>query len=158
MKASPEEFQLRMNRFKDVLSRTGLKVTHQRIEIYREVAGSENHPDAETIFKGVRKRMPTVSLDTVYRTLWLFIDVGLMTTLGPPREKVRFDANRKTHHHFVCTRCGRACDFYSAQFDGLKVPSAVKKLGGVESTHVEFRGLCARCSGKRNQKRSRGDS
>lgn len=158
MKTNSEEFQLRMNRFKDVLSRSGLKVTHQRIEIYREVAGSEDHPDAETIFKGVRKRMPTVSLDTVYRTLWLFIDLALMTTLGPPREKVRFDANMKLHHHFVCTRCGMACDFYGARFDDLEVPSAVKKLGAVESTHVEFRGLCARCSGQRNQKRSKRGS
>ena len=146
MKASPEDFQLRMNRFKDVLTRTGLKVTHQRIEIYREVAGSEDHPDAETIFKGVRKRMPTVSLDTVYRTLWLFIDLALMTTLGPAREKARFDANRKTHHHFVCTRCGATRDFYSRELDALKVPRAAKAIGNVEATHVELRGLCLRCS------------
>jgi Fur family transcriptional regulator, peroxide stress response regulator len=158
MKPNPEVLHLRMNRFRDVLARSGLKVTHQRVEIFREVAGSEEHPDAVTIFRGVRKRMPSVSLDTVYRTLWLFIDLGLMTTLGPQREKVRFDANRDPHHHFICIRCGKACDFYSASFDRLEIPGAVKKLGAVESTHVEFRGLCSHCSSLKNRKRSRRGS
>src|SRR3990170_3591696 len=119
MKANPGDIQRQMHRFKEALRRSGVKMTHQRMEIFREVAKTEDHPDAETIFKGVRGRMPTVSLDTVYRTLWLFIDLGLVVTLGPPRERVRFDANTISHHHFVCTQCGLVRDFYSQQFDEL---------------------------------------
>jgi Fur family peroxide stress response transcriptional regulator len=157
MKLTRGEQQRRMNHFRDALARLGCKVTHQRVEIFREVARSENHPDAETVFKGVRKRVPTVSLDTVYRTLWLFIDAGLVTTLGHGGDTIRFDANTKPHHHFVCNRCGMAGDFYSAEFDGLKVPDTVRRLGAVESAHVEFRGLCARCAMQRDGKRSRGN-
>src|SRR4030065_507057 len=64
--------------------------THQRREVFRGIAGSTEHPDAETVFRGVRARVPTVSIDTVYRTLWLLHGLGLGTTPGPPRGGVRF--------------------------------------------------------------------
>jgi Fur family peroxide stress response transcriptional regulator len=145
MALAPDEIQHRMTRLKEALRRAGVKLTHQRLEIFSEVARTGEHPDAETVFRGVRDRLPTVSLDTVYRTLWLLIDLGVLTTLGPPRARVRFDANMRSHHHFVCTRCGRARDFYSPAFDALQVPAAVKAWGRVERTLVEIRGLCARC-------------
>ena len=146
MKDNSEEIRRRIDRFKDVCRRSKLKLTHQRLEIFSEVAKSGDHPDVETVYKGVRKRMPTVSLDTVYRTLWLFMDLGLITILGTSRERVRFDSNTDSHHHFLCTQCGKACDFYSREFDGLEIPEAVKELGSVETVHVEFRGLCSDCS------------
>ena len=102
-----------------------------------------------TVFRGVRERLRTVSLDTVYRTLWLLIDLGVLTTLGPPRERVRFDANMRSHHHFVCTHCGLARDFYSPAFDALQVPTAAEAFGRVDRTLVEVRGLCARCAKKK---------
>ncbi len=145
MDITREELQSRMERFEEALRSAGVKLTHQRIEIFREVAKTGDHPDAETIYKGVRKRIPTISLDTVYRTLWLLNDTGLITTLGPQRGRVRFDANVSPHHHFVCTRCGRVGDFYSKEFDDLKVPEPVSSMGDVATTHVELRGLCYRC-------------
>ena len=59
--------------------------------------------------------MPTVSLDTVYRTLWKLRDLGLVKTLGPNRDAVRFDANLEGHHHYVCVRCGLVRDFDSEE-------------------------------------------
>lgn len=147
-----EEIQRRVDRLRDACRRAAVRLTHQRIEIYREVAQTADHPDAETVHKGVRKRLPTVSLDTVYRTLWLLQDLGLITALGPPWGRARFDANMEQHHHFVCTRCGATRDFYSREFDGLKVLDKVRAIGNVEATHVELRGLCLRCS---RQKRGR---
>ena len=92
--------------------------------------------------------MPTVSLDTVYRTLWWLKDLGLIKTLGPPRERARFDANLGRHHHFVCTRCGLTRDFYSEEFDKLKLPESVQTIGHVEMTQVEVKGLCHQCAAK----------
>ena len=140
------EFRNRMHRFEAVFRRAGAKRTHQRIEVFRQVAQTGEHPDAETIFRRVRKRIPTISLDTVYRTLWMLMDMGLITTLGVHHERVRFDANTSTHHHFICTRCGMTRDLQNEEFDDLQVPKEVKDLGGVETTHVEFRGVCFRCS------------
>jgi len=151
MSVSQEEVQRRREHFRDVCRRAGMKVTHQRMEIFREVARTTDHPDAQTIYKRVRKRVPAMSLDTVYRNLWLLNDLGLIATLGPPRERARFDANVTPHHHFVCNRCGMASDFYSQDFDELRPPAEVQSIGSVEATHVELRGLCLRCKKKARQ-------
>lgn len=124
----------------------GIKLTHQRLEVFRELAGNTSHPDAESIYQAVRERVPTVSLDTVYRTLWRLHELGLITTLGPRREAIRFDTNLERHHHFVCLRCGLVRDFESPELNHLRVPESVHGLGGVMETHVEVRGLCAACS------------
>ena len=143
----------RFEHLEAVAREAGLKLTHQRLEIFRELAATEEHPSAETIFRAVQKRMPTVSLDTVYRTLWMLHDLGLVKTLGPQRDGVRFDANLDRHHHFSCVRCGLVRDFESEGLDDLPVPDSVKRLGRVVDAHVEVRGLCATC--QRAQETSR---
>jgi Fur family transcriptional regulator, peroxide stress response regulator len=136
----------RIEQFKAACKKAGVKLTHQRLEIFREIAENTEHPDAETVFRCVKARIPTVSLDTVYRTLWLLDGLGLITTLGPRRESVRFDPNLEHHHHYVCVQCGRAKDFESADLNVLTIPASVKKFGSIMTTHVEVRGLCAACA------------
>jgi Fur family peroxide stress response transcriptional regulator len=148
MKRDADELRRMMARFEDAVRRAGVKLTQQRIEIFREVARTGDHPDIETIFMHVRKKMPTVSLDTVYRTLGLFADLGLVTTVRPLNARVRFDANTDVHHHFICTRCGAILDFEHRDFDRLKVPEKATELGRVESRHIELRGMCAACLDK----------
>jgi len=143
-----QEIRRRLTRFRDELKRTGVKATHQRLEIFREVIRSGEHPDVEMIYRGVRRRIPSVSLDTVYRTLWLFLQRGMIDTLGPSQNRVRFEGNIRPHHHFICRKCKRVFDFTSRVFDELVVPSEVKAWGSVERTHVEFKGLCAPCREK----------
>ena len=145
-KVTVEELERRLERFQATARKKGIKLTHQRLEIFREVAASLEHPDAEAIYKALHPRLPTVSLDTVYRTLWLLNDLGLVTTLGPRRDSVRFDANTMPHHHYVCVRCGLARDFESDELGRLPVPESVKGFGSVISRHVEIRGICEKCA------------
>lgn len=135
----------RLERWKAVVKEAGVKLTHQRLEIFRELAASDAHPDAEALFRAVQARVPTVSLDTVYRTLWLLHELGLVTTLGPRRDGIRFDPNPDRHHHYVCVRCGLVRDFESEELNRLRVPDAVGALGAVLDARVEVRGLCAAC-------------
>jgi Fur family peroxide stress response transcriptional regulator len=139
------EIERRIAKFKEAVKAAGVKLTHQRLEVFREVAGSLEHPGADTIFREVRRRVPTVSLDTVYRTLWLLNDLGLITTLGPRRESARFDANLTHHHHYVCVQCGLARDFESPELNSLRIPEPVKRLGSIAGTQVEVRGTCESC-------------
>jgi Fur family transcriptional regulator, peroxide stress response regulator len=148
MKIEEREVEQRMERFETVCRDEGIKLTHQRIEIFREVAQAGDHPDAEQVFQRVRDRMPTVSLDTVYRTLWLLNDLGLVETLGSSRERTRFDANLNKHHHFVCVQCGFTRDFYSSDFDNIKIPDSIGSLGEIEATQVVVRGICRECAEK----------
>ena len=142
-----DEFSQRMDRFKSILKQQGVKLTHQRMIIFQEVAESEEHPNAESVYKAVRKKLPMVSLDTVYRTLWILQDLGLIHIIGG-RDRVRFDGNMKPHHHFVCNECGLMRDFCSSEFDRLKIPKEIKALGNGESVHLEIKGICIECSKK----------
>lgn len=155
MKIERNEHERRVEQFKAAAKTAGVKLTHQRLEIFREIAASVDHPDAESVFRAVQERMPTVSRDTVYRTLWTLNDLGLITTLGPRRDSVRFDANLEPHHHYVCVLCGLARDFESVELDTLRIPNTVKKFGSIVATHVEVRGICDRCS-KEEARKSAG--
>jgi Fur family transcriptional regulator, peroxide stress response regulator len=145
MKSIPTEIAQRLEKFKRAAKEAGLKLTHQRFEIFREVAQSEDHPSAEMVFKAIKQRMPTVSLDTVYRTLWLLTDLGLITPLGHRQDSLRFDANLNLHHHFVCVRCGIVRDFESDQLNDLPLPDSAKKFGRFISSQVEVKGICEQC-------------
>lgn len=140
------EMERRLQHFKAACKKAGVKLTHQRMEIFREVAGSLEHPDVEAIFRSVQQRMPMVSLDTVYRTLWLLNDLGVVTTLGLRRESVRFDANLRQHHHYVCIRCGLTRDFEGVALGAAVIPAAVRKLGSIVTTRLEVRGCCVKCA------------
>ncbi len=150
MAVSKAQIDRRMERFVQMCRDKGMKVTHQRMEVFRELAGTEEHPDAETLYQSVRKRLPTISRDTVYRTLASLEEQGLVHKAEVLANRGRYDANMDRHHHFVCIKCGLVRDFYSEAMDELPIPKAVASLGQVESAHVQLRGLCSSCSrGKR---------
>lgn len=146
MKVPQAKLERRVEIFRDGLAAAGVRLTHQRLEVFREVAGSGDHPDAETVYQGVRRRVPTISLDTVYRTLWLLLDLGLIGTFGRSRDRTRFDADTRPHHHFVCSRCGLTKDFYSEEFDGLGLPEKIGEIGSARRAHVEIEGICSECA------------
>lgn len=123
----------------------GLKATNQRREIMRELLKTKEHPDAETIFRKVRKRLPAISLDTVYRTLRVFEDNGDVFRVATFNDRARYDANTSRHHHFICTNCGRIVDCRYPVLDRFKVPPELALLGRVDRVHIEFRGLCSNC-------------
>lgn len=127
------------------LKRCGIRATRQRVEILRELAGTRAHPDAETIWKAVRQRLPGLSLDTVYRTLKTLVEAGAAARVGALKDRARYEANTAPHHHFVCRACGQVLDFQSADFDRVSPPPGVRKMGRVESIYVELRGVCRAC-------------
>jgi len=143
------EVERRVNEAAETLRQEGLRVTHQRMEIFREVAATDEHPDAETVYRRVSDRVPAVSRDTVYRALATLEEHGLVSRadiLGGP---ARYDADTEPHHHFVCTVCGAVKDFRSAALNDLPIPRSAKALGRVASAHVQVRGICADCLGRK---------
>lgn len=145
MKKRYDIIETRMADFREACERQGLKATHQRLEIYRELASTEKHPDVETIYQGVNKRIHTISRDTVYRNLNLLAEYGLISIVGMSHERLRFDANMVHHHHFVCVKCGKIQDFYSPNLDAIKMPTEAKAFGTPVSLHIEVKGICAVC-------------
>jgi len=146
MEVKKAEVERRFEQFKEAARSAGVKLTHQRLEIFRAAASSVEHRSADDIYQVVRESMPTISLDTVYRTLWLFMDLGLLKTFGQREERARFDANLAQHHHYRCLKCGMVRDFESAELNDLPIPASVNSFGGIVSTQIEVQGVCANCA------------
>jgi Fur family peroxide stress response transcriptional regulator len=130
---------------KQVCNEAGIKLTHQRLEIFRELMATSDHPSAELIHKRIHEKLPTIAIDTVYRTLATFDELGLVKKLHVLNERTLFDNNLKTHHHFICTECKRVEDIYWPDFDNTMLPEAVENMGRVNSRHLEIHGVCQKC-------------
>lgn len=140
--------QKRMERFVQECRNRSVKLTHQRLEIYRELASTGEHPDANMIYQRIRKRIPTISLDTVYRNLRLLENHDLIRIVGMSHERLRFDANLEHHHHFSCTHCARIFDFRSENESAPILPAEAYAYGAPLSLHLEVRGVCTECGRK----------
>jgi len=147
------EVERRVQAFVRTCRRRGLKITHQRMEIFQELAASPAHPDAETVFQAVSRRVPSISRDTVYRTLTTLEAEGLVRKVEPLFESARYDANLDRHHHFVCTVCGMVSDFYSEELDRLPIPKALESVGAIDSAQVQVRGTCLACMNRTTKTR-----
>ena len=122
----------------------GLKVTHQRMAIFEELTRSGEHPSAMMVHKRVSSLYPTISLDTVNRTLLTFQELGLARVIGLSGEAKRFDGNKRPHHHFKCTRCGQLIDIYG-EFQDLTIPEELSKRHTIHDISVIMQGICEGC-------------
>ncbi len=136
------EVQPRIDELARRCREAGMTLTPQRLEIFRALVGAEDHPSPEMLHERIRSAMPTLSLATIYKTLDVLEQLGLVEALGGTK---RYDGNHVQHHHLVCTRCKSVTDFYDAKLDALHPPK--QQLHGFvpESVTVQIKGLCANC-------------
>ena len=141
-------FKAKLKEFQQICKEKGIKLTHQRMEIFHEITISEEHPSAEEIHKRLKHRLPMISLDTVYRTLSILEQYGIIARVQVLDDRGRFDANLTPHHHLVCTECKSIQDFYWPVFNKMELPPETGQWGKINSTHVEIRGICENCMKK----------
>lgn len=137
-----------LNNFTKICLDHGLKITPQRTVIYEELLKSRDHPTIDSLVKRVRKILPHVSFDTVYRTVLCFSDLGLVKEVEGYSGVRRYDPVTENHHHFRCTRCHRIIDFKNAYFDSIKVPGEILKQFVVTDKKIVLEGLCDECNKK----------
>lgn len=142
---SAKKFQQQLQHFEQICKSAGLKVTHQRMEIYRELLEAQDHPSAESVYKRLVKRLPSLSLDTVYRTLATFEKLNLVHRLETVESQARYEALISRHHHFLCDRCGQVFDFVWHAFDAVSLPPTLEHIGAVDRTSVVIHGTCHTC-------------
>lgn len=140
-----------LQQFEKVCRAAGLKLTHQRMEIFQDLLSSTDHPSAETLHKRLAKRLPTLSLDTVYRTLGTFEKFDLIQRIETLESQARFEALKEQHHHFLCDNCGKVVDFHWPDFDKMELPDDLKKVGSIDRKNVVIHGQCADCLTNRSQ-------
>lgn len=138
--------QTAMSEFAEACRKAGLKLTHQRLEIYKEIAAVTDHPSAEDLYLRVKGRLPTVSLDTVYRTLDTFERHGLAHKVPVIKGPARYDAGMRPHHHCVCAKCRKIMDLEWHAVDAVELPPETQQWGKVTDRYVQLYGVCARCA------------
>ncbi len=134
--------------FYDKCAEKGLKITPQRSLIFDDISKAKDHPTAEAIYKRVRKNLPNISFDTVYRTLLSFTKIGLINLVEGYGEQKRFEPDLHQHHHFRCIKCHTIYDFEHDPYNNISVPEAVQKQGIVTNKRVVIEGICYKCKGK----------
>jgi Fur family peroxide stress response transcriptional regulator len=129
----------------NALKDKNFRLTPQRIELVKMIAVSEGHPSAASLFEQVKKRFPTMSQATVYKTLAMLKGMNQVLEIDLHGDS-HYDGNRpEPHPHLVCIKCGRIMDG-----DYEMDPSSLKKLElssgfQIKSLQINFLGLCAAC-------------
>lgn len=131
------------------LRQQGFKITPQRLAVLKALIGNTTHPTAEAIYEFIRREHPTMSLNTVYKTLEVLGSIGEITVLNVGEGRNHFDPNTAPHHHFVCRRCHRILDVHGDYSAAFEVPADLKDRYQVDGYQVEFFGLCEQCEASR---------
>jgi Fur family peroxide stress response transcriptional regulator len=127
-----------------------IAVTPQRLAVLAALDFLPDHPNAETIYQEVRRQMPAISFNTVYKTLEVFCQKGLVTKVNPLREVTRYDRCTQEHAHLICRECHRIIDL-AMQLPPL-TSLAPEMLKGFfpERQRLTVWGLCPDCQGSQN--------
>ena len=146
-----ENLQKKMRDFEQACRAAGLKLTHQRLEIYRELAMSTDHPSTESLYKRLKKKLPTISLDTIYRTLSTLEEKNLIKRVQTVESQARFEAQMTQHHHLICDKCKQIIDFQWKGFDDAGLPEEVAQIGQIRNKNVILLGICRECLEKQKK-------
>ena len=123
----------------------GLKVTPQRVAIYKALAETTCHPTASDLYQQVAVDYPMISQNTVYYTLSSLRAAGLVKEVNYWHDQARFDANVKPHHHLICLGCRAILDIENRALNRLTSSSAIPREFQVIDHQVEFYGYCHTC-------------
>src|SRR5512140_643626 len=107
--------------FRELCRAHGLAMTHQRQVIYETLISMPGHPSPEEVFDRVRKKIPAISLATVYKTIHTFVDSGILNEVSLHHGSLRVDHNMVPHHHFVCKECKSILDVDESAFEPLRL-------------------------------------
>ena len=131
--------------FRELCADRGLAMTHQRQVLYEVMQTMPGHPSPEEVYARVKKRIPAISLATVYKNIHLFIERGVLKEVSLHHGSLRVELNSRVHHHMVCSHCKTITDIEEEDLD--VVPALQRLPGGfqVERYAIDVIGICAAC-------------
>lgn len=127
-----------------------IHLSHQRLKVLEYLAQNHCHPTVDQIFTDLHKDISTLSKTTVYNTLRVLEDAGLVRVITIEGTETRYDIEVGTHGHFKCKSCGEISDF-DIDMDILSSPDLENFQ--ISDKNVYFKGICPKCPKILNQRR-----
>jgi len=131
----------------DKLAEKNIKPSFHRIKVLEYLMVNKNHPTVEQIYSSLKKLFPTLSKATIYNSLNLFVEKGLVQPITIEETEIRYDSTVESHGHFKCDCCGAIYDF-DVDVDSLPFSGLDNFI--INSKEVYFRGTCHNCAAVRN--------
>ena len=130
----------------DLQKHSNLRMTQQRKVILEELRKVNTHPSADEVYEMVRKRLPRISLGTVYRNLEILSKSGEIQKLEIGCNLKRFDGIAENHYHIRCLHCDRVID--APEGSDIAVNHDLENTNGFQilGHRLEFVGICPDCS------------
>lgn len=123
-----------------------LRMTHQREVILEEIKKSTTHPTADELYERVKKKLPRISLATVYRNLEIMSEAGLISKLEISGRQKRFDWDLGHHDHIYCVKCHRVDNIELPEKESITLSPEKDRGYDVSGCRVEFYGICPDCN------------
>lgn len=134
-----------MDNITQIFREKKLKLTPQRLAVYKYLMNTCEHPSAETIYKAIQPEYPTMSLATVYKALKTLVEVGLIQEINVGEGNFRYDGIAHEHPHIQCLNCSKVEDLGELTFSTLNSQAEKHSDFKVLSNKVYFYGLCMNC-------------
>lgn len=131
------------------------RMTRQRQVILQEINKVDTHPTAGEVYEMVRRRLPHISLGTVYRNLDILSECGMIQKLELGGGQKRFDGCTEKHYHIRCIRCGRVGDLTTPKTLDIENAFGGKSDYEIVGHRLELLGLCPKCKKERRDQRKR---
>jgi Fe2+ or Zn2+ uptake regulation protein len=136
--------------YEETISHNGHRLTPQRREVYNVLLEDRDHPTATEVFLRAKKRIPAISLATVYNCLETLVECGLAKQVNVEREATRYCPNLSEHGHFVCESCGIVSDIPVSKGGSLTQFLKVPPGFSVNHSEITLRGTCPACTKSHN--------
>lgn len=133
------------DKYVKLLNENSIKITPQRLEILKYLDENRTHPTVEIIYKELKVTNPALSKTTVYNSVDLLANHGLIQSITISGSEHRYDFKHNMHHHFLCNECGEIIDI------DVECPNLGRMLEcghEVEEVHGYFKGICMKCMKK----------
>ena len=134
-----------MEKLSKYLEKEDIHPSYHRLKILEYLMSHRTHPTVDMIYKNLSKEIPTLSKTTVYNTLKLFLNRGIVQELTIEEKEVRYDADTKPHAHFKCIECKGV---YDIALESPIFEHETIEGHEVQECHIYLKGICKDCLGR----------
>jgi Fur family peroxide stress response transcriptional regulator len=149
---APPHATIDENRLTRALKEAGLRLTPQRLAVYRHLVGVTTHPTAQQVYEALSPEHPSLSLATVYNTLETLVGLGVVNALGTAGDDaVHYDGDISPHVNLACINCHRVIDLPSQHVSAIQQEVSAHSGYQLLGARVMYYGVCPACQAARHE-------